>query len=565
MTRTDRARALLHAIALVALVAAYLQTALSHAVYNWKVYNGDQNSYLRLALRIREGEGFANGNFHPLVAALYSPWASRDWAFFSQAKLLNIALGAALLVLVFALGRRIVGNAAALLATAALALGPSFALRAARSEPEILLTGLFFAAWAAWVLGQDRMRWAVAAGFLGGLAYLAKGTGQFLLLGFVVLPLLRHGPSGWWDRRRVIAATVAAYLLAAAPLLITNWRSFGSPFYAFPSAHAMWYDDWDERLASPDGRHATARTYLASHEPRAIAARLALGLREVPPEWAPAFRIAWPASGPRILASVLLLALAAVGLEAALRRRETTAHVRQPSEGAGAAPGSALASRAGLLRDAVWTLAVLTLPLYLFFAWYAPIANSERFVLPLVPIAYTVLAGALAQAVRRGLPQLAATIRRWALVPLAVALLAFGSLREGEWRRPADVAASDRENNADAIALLGYLAASAGPGEETLLWGPGDLATWTLHGQAVFKPVLESTTDFPALEAYRAELGARRIVLAPKMVERREEALGAYFRVQDEQVAWDRLPPGWRLAFRVPEDGCRFCVFEASP
>lgn len=565
MTRTDRARALFHAIALIALVAAYLQTALSHAVYNWKVYNGDQNSYLRLALRIREGEGFANGNFHPLVAALFSPWASRDWAFFSQAKLLNIALGALLLVLVFVLGRRIVGSAAALLATAALALGPGFALRAARSEPEILLTGLFFAAWAAWVLGQDRMRWALAAGFLGGLAYLAKGTGQFLLLGFVALPLLRHGPAGWWARRRLIGAMVAAYLLAAAPLLITNWRHFGSPFYAFPSAHAMWYDDWDERLASPDGRHATARTYLASHAPHEIAARLAEGLREVPPEWASAFRIAWPTSAPRILGAVLLLALALLGLEGALRRREGAGSVRPSSEGEGTDRESALASRAGLLRDAAWTLSVLLLPLYLFFAWYAPIANSERFVLPLVPIAYTVLAGALAQALRRGLPQLATAARRWAIAPLAVTLLAFGSLREGEWRRPADVAASDRENNADAIAVLGYLAAGAGPGEETLLWGPGDLATWTLHGRASFKPVLESTTDFRSLEAYRAELGARRILLAPKMVERREEALGAYFRVQDEQVVWDQLPPGWRVAFRVPEDGCRFCVFEAPP
>ena len=113
---------------------AYLQAALRNGVYNWRVASGDQNSYLRLALRIREGEGFANGNFHPLVAFLFSPWASRDWGFFAQAKLVDIAVGAVVLVVVFALGRWLYGAGPALAATAALAFTQVYVARSERAE-----------------------------------------------------------------------------------------------------------------------------------------------------------------------------------------------------------------------------------------------------------------------------------------------------------------------------------------------------------------------------------------------------------------------------------------------
>lgn len=573
------ARRALAAAALAAAGAAYLQAALSHAIYNWKAHSGDQNSYLRLALRIREGEGFANGNFHPLVAMLFSPVASREWGFFTQAKLIDIAIGAAVLGVVFALGRRLFGTGAALAATGALALCAELTARAARSEPEVLLTGLVFAAWACWVLGRRRPRWALAAGALAGLAYLTKGTGQFLLVGFIVLPALRDGPVGAWARRGTVGAMVAAYMVAASPLLVTNWRAFGSPFYAFPSAHAMWYDEWDDRLGSPDGRHITLRTYAATHRPADAAARVADGLREVPPEWAGAFRVALHAGAGWAIAAGGLAA--AIGAAAGRRRRPGPAG----PGGAGAAasgaaipafPGAATTPGAGgaaappgggdgRIADAAWALAVVAVPMFGFFVWYAPIANSARFVLPLVPIVFTVSAGALAALARRRLPGVSAAAGALAVVPVVVLTIAALALRAGEWRRPADVAASDRDLNARAIALLAYLGRTAPPGgEETVLWGPGDLATWTLHGQVTFKPVLETVADFAALDAYRAALGARRVILAPEMIEERPEALGRHFRVSDDRVVWDALPPGWRLAYQVPDDGCRYCVFEAS-
>lgn len=544
--------------ALGLVLLAYAQAALRHGVYNWRVASGDQNSYLRLALRVREGEGFANGNFHPLFAFLLSPFASRDWSFFAQAKLLDMLVGAVVLLVVFALGSRLFGSAPALLAAAWLAFSPVFVARAARAEPELLLTGLVFAAWSCWVvslgLRKDR-RWAAAAGLLAGLAYLAKGSGQFLLLGFLLLPLLRWGPRGWWRRRGALALMLAMYLLAAAPLLVTNWRAFGSPFYAFPSAHAMWYDDWDERLASPDGRHASWRSYVASHTAAEAAERLREGLVEVPEEWAEAFTSAPPTGTPWLLAGLLALLVAAAiawqrrgrGDESAARSAEAVALV------------TGLTAR---LRDALWALAVVLLPLWLFFAWYAPIANSSRFVLPFVPAILLTLAGAGRAAAWRWLPVLAAAGSRRQAVPLAVGLLALLALRQGEWRAPADVFASDRENNAAAIALTAYLGRSGAPGE-TVVWGPGSLATWTLHGHSSFTAVPEGVASWPALVTFLEKSGARRIVLAPGMLERRAAAFAPYFRLtDDEQVAIDTPPPGWRLAWQWPDGGCDFCVFE---
>jgi hypothetical protein len=238
-----------------------------------------------------------------------------------------------------------------------------------------------------------------------------------------------------------------------------------------------------------------------------------------------------------------------------------------PRPGAGpldeVAAEAELAVLAARLRTAVWTLAVLALFALPFFVWYAPIANSRRFVLPLVPSVLLTGLGGLAYLLRRRVlrPPDAGAAR--AGVALAVGLVAAAGLATGEWRAPADVAASDRENNAEAIALLAYLDRTAAA-PETIVWGPGSLATWPLHGRVTFSAVPEGVEDPAALAAQLARVGARRLVLAPDMVERRPGAFAPYFSVADEVLRFERLPPGWRLLWRVPEDGCRYCVFEVA-
>ena len=557
-------------------VATYAQRALQQAAYNWKVYNGDQNSYLRLALRIRIGEGFANGNFHPLWPMLMSPLASRDWQFFTDAKLANMVLGAAVVLMVFGLGRSLFGSGSALLAAALLAFNPAYVARAARTEPEVLLTGLFLAAWAVWIISVEkpRLAWlAWLAGGLAGLAYLTKGTGHFFVIGFLALPLVWHGrligfgqppthgwsplrlPGRWYGRPLLIM--VLAYLVAAAPLLWTNWRAFGAPFYAYPSAHAMWYDDWDDRLVAPGTEQATWRTYVATHSLSDAVGRMADGLVEVPPEWLSAFRVQLPPGAAWLWLGMLLAAFAWAGW-------------RRIRAGPPSPPGPACDpnQRAQRLSLALLASVLLLIPMYVFFSWYKPIANSSRFVLPLVPLFYLCAASAVWLALlKMAPPQDRAGLGHWLagfLVPLAVGAAALLGLAEGSWTSPAHIAAVDRENNAPSMALLDAVARNV-PAGATVVWGPGNLATWTLHGQVSFRSVPATVTDLTGLAGYMRQVGARWIVLAPDMVLKRKAVFLPYFEGGKDNVTIVRLPPDWRLIFAEPEGGCRYCLLEVGP
>jgi 4-amino-4-deoxy-L-arabinose transferase-like glycosyltransferase len=592
--------------ALSLVIAAFLLSAMQAASRNPNVAQGDQNSYLRLALRVAEVEGFANGNYHPLLALVLSPIASRDWQFFSDAKLVNIALAAGALVLAFALARKLYGPLPALFATAVLALNHEYLARAGRTEPEALLTGLFFAAWALWVLSLDRPRLAWLAGAVAGLAYLAKGTGQFLLISYLLYALAIHGPRRWLSRP--LAAFVIAYLVAAAPLLITNWRAFGSPFYAFPSTHAMWYDEWDDRYRSVDGRHITLRTYVTTHSLTEAGTRLTEGAAEMPEQWLGALELD-PAPARRPIPLALLAALAglwiwcwlaqrrsnaghAPGAMRATRSEDTTGAKEQGSNALAARPGNAAhsgyAARQGnaahpsdagpdparvgpdarALRHGIGTFGLLFGLTFVFFAWYAPIAASPRFFLPLVPIALLLAAAALDRAAARAFAAVggSGTYRIWSacLLPVGIALAAAIAIAQTPRISRAEIRAADRDFNAAAIAVLEEVKRRV-PSGGTVVWGPGNLATWTTHGQLTFRPVPPEARSLADLEAFMREIGATTVIMAPDMVREREAVFAPYFHYEDKQtVRIDAIPPGWQLIGSYPDERCRYCLFEVQ-
>ncbi len=548
---------------LALIVAAFVLSALQAALRNPNVAQGDQNSFLRLALRIAEGDGFANGNYHPLLALALSPIASRDWRFFSDAKLVNVALAAGALVVIFALGRRLYGGAPALLATAALVFNHELVARAGRTEPEALLTGLFFAAWAVWVLSLARPRLAWLAGALAGLAYMAKGTAQFLLLGYVLYALIIRGPRRWLGRP--LAAFVAAYLVAAAPLLITNWRAFGSPFFAFPSTHAMWYDEWDDRYRSADGRHITMGTYIATHTPRQAGERLAQGLAAMPEQWREALRLDEPSAMAAIVLA-LVLTMTGLWLIGWWKRRQS---VNPPDRLEPDDSGDSEAVPDHGLRHGWATFALLFATTYLFFAWYEPIAASPRFFLPLVPIATLLVAATLDRGARHAFARIQRLdlYRVWSalLLPTILALAAgIAIARTEELVRPAEIAASDRDFNAAAIAVLAEAVRTV-PAGGTVVWGPGNLATWTTHNRLAFRPVPPGARTLADLEALMREIGATTIILAPDMVRERDTVFAPYFHYNDKQsIRIDALPPGWRMIGAYPDGNCRYCLFEVQ-
>lgn len=535
----------LSVLALALLTTSFVQRTMGRALRNWDVARGDQGDYLRLALKIADGHGFTSGSYHPLLPFILQPWATRDWRFFTEAKLVNIALAAIALMVVYGLGRRLFGSTPALLAAVALALNYEYYSRSARTEPEILLTLLLFAAWACWALGFADERWWIPAGLLAGMAYLAKGTGQFFLIGFLLVPLLRQGLRGL--RRRGPWLLVGLYVLVASPLLVDNWRAFGWPFYDYVSAHAMWFDSWDDRYEAGGRADATALTYVQTHSPREIAERIGEGLWDMVSVWTDVLNsraVTWGRAAVKLVAALLAL-LGFIGLHR------------------GQVPGR-VGDRA-TWRDAAWTFGALFIPTYVFFGWYLPVVDSPRFVLPLAPIVYLLLAGLAWAGVSFVSGRLNPLVKPLLAIAVSVVvgLGALWALRTGAWVLPEAIAGSDREQNAAANAVYEHLR-TALPSGGMVVWGPGNLARWQFPGQFVGRSVPSDVGTWEQLQAHLDRAGVSFVVVNREMVEQRP-FLGRFFRVEDRRVIIDAEPPGWTLELGYPPgEPCKYCVFRVA-
>jgi hypothetical protein len=230
------------------------------------------------------------------------PWVSSfvleqdDNHYFLRGRKLNLAIGAAVSLLIFIAGAAFVapvpGYTMGLVAGFAV-----FLQRAHYFHPEPLLYFFFALCVLLMVLSLRSNRWMFYAGWgLGfGLAYLAKASISPLVAVYagatIVLLLARAGmlpgkmvvSSGAdsWSLGRHLAGTVAALLLAAAiiaPNAIFKQRVHGDPFFS-PTKYWMWCDDWDteayplyeriwssaSRAAFPPGELPTMRNYLRKH------------------------------------------------------------------------------------------------------------------------------------------------------------------------------------------------------------------------------------------------------------------------------------------------------------
>lgn len=521
-------------LALVTLVC--VQRGMYEAASNWDVGSGDQGGYLRLALKVASGRGFTNDNYRPLLSFILQPITTRDWQFFTNAKLTNIALAALSLVVVYLVTRQLFGPVPALLTAAALSLNTQYIEYSARTEPEILLTVLFFTAWGTWTLGFSSPRWWLLAGPLAGLAYMAKGTGQFLLIGFLLVPLLRFGPRALANR--YLWLLIGLYFLVASPFLIDRAQHYGSPFYDFNSSHAIWYNSWQDRYLSPDGTQTTAQTYFATHTWSQTLQRLRDGALRMPSVWEEALRLSPSPLGTII--TFVAIALSLLGL--------WLAFVRHTVESKGL-------SR---LIDATWTTGALFLPMYLFFGWYLPVISSPRFELPLAPIMYSLLACLAWIGLRHLLSD-----RGTLLVPTCIAGVALILVLTNPWVSPSEIARSDREQNSASIAIFEYLVHHEQLGEN-VIWGPGNLGTWPFYGLVSFEPIPSTVEDWEAMHAFMEKKRAREVILGTEMVKRRPKLLSPYFRVEGDRIAFETLPPGWTLLYAYPQTPCTYCIFRVE-
>jgi hypothetical protein len=364
-------------------------------------WDDDQGAFLITASQIRDAGGvswlysallsgeFPEANRHPLYLALLSLHPT-----LRGGQILSASIGVlGLLLLTIGLGRRqgwdVAGVFAVLLVTNA-----AFCRFSSTVVCDILMLVLGGAVWLIHVPRrkpeQDSVevdsasharspfpRWwaAFISGAALGLAWLTKGTGLILLIGYLLWiaatavlrsSAVRRGrrqegkpPANTHSRPLVhaglcVTGVVIAFCVIGSPLLIRNVKRFGNPLYNINSMLLFTdhYDELEPLLEQGQTTGEAARAWLATHTMMDIVRREASGLvwesyiilRSLGPA---------PLDDARVLFGLPLALLAATWMAA----RRSAAD--------------------GLLL--VWGIVC-----WLVFAWYVPIAAGERFILPLL-------------------------------------------------------------------------------------------------------------------------------------------------------------------------------------
>lgn len=217
---------------------------------------GDEVDYNRLAVSLAEGRGFVTDRGEPtatrpplfplLLAGLYRVFGPSVAA----ARMLQIALGALIVLLLYALARRIFSPSVGLIAAALAAANPSLVFISSYLLVENLYIALLLAALL--VLGgalERQPSWGrcVAGGLLFGSSCLARPNafpfalfviGSYLILG-------RGRAAGRLARSAVLVAALAA---AVAPWVLRNEAQLGH-FVPFTTHGGLTFYQGNNRLA----------------------------------------------------------------------------------------------------------------------------------------------------------------------------------------------------------------------------------------------------------------------------------------------------------------------------
>ncbi len=356
---------------------------------------GGQAPYFSQAARIAE-DGITNylgdRNRMPAVPAILSWFYQDDGAtFFSQSKSVTIVTSLIALAGLNFLFLSSLPRASALLALSIAAFAV-FLPKASFVQAELLYYALFFVAWLLMcrVLYRPKIATAIVAGLVAGLSYWVKASIPPMLIVFLFASLgavfLRRQTADkenteheghFSSRETLMSATVvmAVFFAVVSPYLLDNKERFGHYFYNVNSTFFMWCDSWKEARSFADQYDISehypeapvevipsiaryARTHSLSH----ASARLAYGFKTLTKQFLSA------GYGRYILA--LAVACLVLGFQHRKRFREL---------------GEADLVVAGFTFLVVAGYVTV-------YAWYAPVAFGDRFVLSLtLPILFAEL------------------------------------------------------------------------------------------------------------------------------------------------------------------------------
>jgi hypothetical protein len=303
--------------------------------------------------------------------------------------------------------------------------------RSAYFQPEPVFFVLFGITWFTCLKALHRNAlWTHALlGVFGGLAYLAKGSVEPLLLAYIGISTLRWA-WGWFEVRRRLAddsgvtlwlrrnhwlallLMAVCYLMTAGPRLSYAYQTYGNAFHSYPS-YWMWFDDFKDCYTWM-GTHNTKEAltsmkptekpsysnYAASHTREQMVTRLIDGTKTKVMEllWPGVTTISKknpkPWKGVLELRGVYLGSLAALlvvlglTLRFAVPRPEHAAHRLHPET----------------VSQVLFVVGTF-IGYSLAYGWYTPIGRGDRFMLSLyAPLVISIVwgcEGLLRRALRR--------------------------------------------------------------------------------------------------------------------------------------------------------------------
>jgi Dolichyl-phosphate-mannose-protein mannosyltransferase len=474
---------------------------------------GDQDLDLVLGLKIRHFEALTDGYHHPLLPAIVAPLAEKNLVYFAQAKLINLAIGSLAFWVIAWVGLRTVGPAPTFLAL--IAISPGLSNKSAEFTTEPLMLLLIPLTFYCLVRGFEQPCYWGLAGVSAGLAYLTKGSGLLLALAYA-LTVLRGAPKLILTPSFLLFPL--AFALVASPLLIYNWQVFGSPIFNYNTAHVIWLDYTEEQMTMFDKGPPTMLSYVAAHSFEDILRRFLSGLVLVRgTEWV------WPFLLIFVFVPTRWLAYFQVS------------------------PGK---------RLMVTVASTLVLTFYLPFAWSAVVQRGIRYLLPIFPIIFLMLADvSVFYGARLARWLWPATLRkRLTSVGMQASLAALSvvwlfQLTSRDFQAPLAI---DFEDQATAE-LYRLLDTPAFDGKR-VLFGPSHefTGTWLFRHKVAFPiipPGLSAAEFLSWLE--RAEIDF--ILANQEMITRRRHSVGEYLTYSPtEGVQVLGLEPGWQVTYRGP-------------
>jgi hypothetical protein len=538
-------------LALVLMLARFAIQTYGRMITNSNSAEGDQSAFLQLSLDLREQGTLTDGTRNPLYPLFLAVIAHRDWSYFTWAKLLSLLFGLLAIAAVFFVGRRYFNLAAGLVAAYLLSINTEFIVHSATALTEALLVLVFILTWWAMLNALDKpdkpQVWA-AAGILAGLTYLAKGSAQLLLFSFLLTALLFYGfkvfqLKGLWS-------LLLAYAIVASPLWIFNTVHFGSPTFSYPTTHQMWMESWSDWHPDAVDELPTALGYLQTHSLSEIVGREWTGIKALRNIL---IKTLWPTRTLKVdrflLSPVSGYILALLALLPFLFWRQSQKYLHR-------------------YRSPVILTGLTTLIFFLLFAWYVQIVSlGQRFLLPLIPLIFLVLAHILSQIWQK--------ITGYGLWPKRLLILATIAVivYQGHWawttnREPSRIALThnvfeqDRQFNADSAIPLTWLVRGA-PTGSTVAWGPGEnsLPAWAFSDRLRFErypPQAETLTDLTASFKSR---DVAFVIITPDMVSRYRSALSPHFPLEGRGVAVNAWPETWAFTYAHRTVPCEACIF----